>query len=309
MICLISSQAEACDYVYTDYWFDADAEVISAWGSGGDYWDEGSCYEQAYQAYGYWEHSYYATALIENPTFQRSGEDSDTLEDVPYGGGSVEVLAELSTSGDPGTYTITVELTAYCTEVGAFGTGSLEATQLVCDDDRDRLIQEYQADTPKNSDYSNFVSALTCNSFTSSTSSSSFSFTELRTQGHGTTTHPNWAILSTRLQDGLDALESAVVSVYGTLALDAGGAYRCPSRNRAAGSTSSNPPHCRGWAADIDTETSSYSAQDMWTALRDAAWALSDPGCVEPANYTGTYVYTYIHIDWRDTTCPDGWRP
>lgn len=109
-----SQRAEACVYVYTDINVDMAASELDAWVWVGDAFSFPPCYYDAYNQWGYWEHTYHATVSIESPTLNTAS-DVDALANIPYGGESAEAFAYISTVNDAGDYEINFILWLWCT--------------------------------------------------------------------------------------------------------------------------------------------------------------------------------------------------
>ncbi len=166
--------------------------------------------------------------------------------------------------------------------ISVSGTASI-TVNYGCNDDRDTIIQQYH-DYPT-STVSPFYPG--CTDFTNSASTANFTFAELNVNQQYA-----WAILRGYFLTGLQNTRNA----YGSPMTVTSG-YREPAYNNSIpGATASR--HVFGDAADIGSD------QTTWQTLHDDAKA--NAACVEPANYTGTYDWAHVHMDWRGT-CPPGW--
>jgi hypothetical protein len=115
LMLLLPVASEACVVVYLDAWEDSGYVYGSVFVE--DYYDFGSCYYDVIGEWTYWEHSYDAAVYIESPT-QNTASDSDSMNDVAYGGGSAGADALISTAGDHGPYTVGLSTGIVCTVEG-----------------------------------------------------------------------------------------------------------------------------------------------------------------------------------------------
>ena len=127
---LLPEQAMACVSVSVDWWLDGDEVHATAFVE--DYYDEGECFDSAYSQWGYWTHDYSASVNIESPT-GRSVSDSDSWDDVPYGGGFANAFDFISVANEHGIYNITVNVAIDCSVAGSIGGGGSGGQVLVYD--------------------------------------------------------------------------------------------------------------------------------------------------------------------------------
>ena len=158
------------------------------------------------------------------------------------------------------------------------GTGDVSES---CGDDRDFVISQY-FQYPTSPEW-----IPVCSDFTDSAHTTNFTFAELNVSQ----TY-SWAILRSYFLTGLQNTRN----LYGS-SMTVNSGYREPAHNHAIGGTQSSR-HVFGDASDIASNSTT------WQPLHDAAKA--NGACVEPANYTGTYDYNHVHMDWRGT-CKPGW--
>jgi hypothetical protein len=111
---LARAQYEFCVMAYTDFAVNTTEGEVEAWAWVEDYFSGGYCGESAYYQWGYWEHTYFASASIESPT-QNSAYDEDSMANIPYGGGWADASTSLSMEGDPGWFHIDWCVNIWCT--------------------------------------------------------------------------------------------------------------------------------------------------------------------------------------------------
>lgn len=192
---------------------------------------------------------------------------------------------------------------------GAALTPSMPRTIISCGDDRTVLKNEY---IQKGASY-----VPECGEFThddgdwgATHGSAYYSISNFLSVKHGggggDLTHPVWTVVRDILAAKLDTLYSS----YGAMTFSR--IYSCPTRNSQV-SVEADSRHIYGDAADINA-----GGQTTWTNIKNAAWALDVPACVEPADYAnpGTPDYGHVHIDFRfistafvHSSCATNWLP
>lgn len=105
-----------CQPIYTDYNIDVPGGELQAWGSVEDYFDSGTCFNDVYQYWYLWSHSYEARVEIVGPN-QNSSDDVDT-DGAVYGGGSAYAYTTTSFNGDFGLYDIDWIMDIICSVAG-----------------------------------------------------------------------------------------------------------------------------------------------------------------------------------------------
>jgi len=166
-------------------------------------------------------------------------------------------------------------------------------TSPLCHDDRDQFTPEYVMYG------AGFVPS--CQEFVNSISIPGYiyPFSTMNQDDITYNDHPNWALLASRMLNGLGYISNAYFNGPGLLKIDSG--YRSPlvqaaidKKNIQAGKYKKPSPHSQhvyGDAVDIGT----FGDPGTWQALHDIARLLNPNACIEPSDPS----YDHLHVDWR----------
>jgi len=146
-----------------------------------------------------------------------------------------------------------------------------------CQDERDKIIQEYVKES------SSFVPV--CSDFSRDAHASHFSFAELNSGDY------SWAILRDRMLKGIDDTRLN----FGGSALVINSGYRNPVHNAGISGAATDSQHTHGSAVDF------ASSQTNWEFLQRSGKQAG--ACTEPQNLSG---WGHVHVDWRGE-CPPNW--